>query len=163
VRVGRAASGLARGATRMYPIPRGWFGQQVPMIYFLHTRAPGFRARTWLSVRGNGAVGPQAMSEIAAAHRWRSHNMADLSALELEVAQTIVEALNLEDTRAEDIDPEEALFRDGLGLDSIDALEIALAISMKYGFQIRSDDNDNARIFASLRSLSQHVGENRVK
>lgn len=89
--------------------------------------------------------------------------MADLSELELEVARTIVDALNLEDVRAEDIDPEEPLFRDGLGLDSIDALEIALAISMKYGFQIRSDDNDNSRIFASLRSLSQHVEEHRVK
>lgn len=89
--------------------------------------------------------------------------MADLSELELEVAHTIVDALNLDDVRAEDIDPEEPLFRDGLGLDSIDALEIALAISMKYGFQIRSDDNDNSRIFASLRSLSQHVEENRVK
>jgi acyl carrier protein len=84
-------------------------------------------------------------------------------AQELEVAQTIVDALNLEDIRAEGIDPEEPLFRDGLGLDSIDALEIALAISMKYGFQIRSDDNDNSRIFASLRSLSHHVEENRVK
>jgi len=90
-------------------------------------------------------------------------NMSDLSELELEVARTIVDALNLEDVRAEDIDPEAPLFRDGLGLDSIDALEIALAISMKYGFQIRSDDNDNSKIFASLRSLSQHVGDNRVK
>jgi acyl carrier protein len=90
-------------------------------------------------------------------------NMADLSELELEVARTIVDALNLEDVRAENIDPEAPLFRDGLGLDSIDALEIALAISMKYGFQIRSDDNDNSKIFASLRSLSQHVGDNRVK
>lgn len=89
--------------------------------------------------------------------------MADLSALELEVAHTIVDALNLEDVRAEEIDPEEPLFRDGLGLDSIDALEIALAISMKYGFQIRADDEDNAKIFASLRSLSRHVEENRVK
>ena len=89
--------------------------------------------------------------------------MADLSPLELEIAHTIVDALNLEDVRAEEIDPEEPLFRDGLGLDSIDALEIALAISMKYGFQIRSDDTDNSRIFASLRSLSQHVEENRVK
>ena len=89
--------------------------------------------------------------------------MADLTELELEVARTIVEALNLEDVRAEDIDPEAALFRDGLGLDSIDALEIALAISVKYGFQIRSDDDDNSKIFASLRSLSQHVEENRVK
>lgn len=89
--------------------------------------------------------------------------MATRSPLELEVAETIVEALNLEDVRAEDIDPEMALFREGLGLDSIDALEIALAISMKYGFQIRSDDNDNNRIFSSLRSLSQHVEENRTK
>lgn len=89
--------------------------------------------------------------------------MADLSALELEVAHTIVNALNLEDVRAEDIDPEAPLFREGLGLDSIDALEIALAISMKYGFQIRADDENNTRIFASLRALSQHVEENRVK
>ena len=89
--------------------------------------------------------------------------MADLSPLELEVATTIVEALNLEDVRAEDIDPEEPLFREGLGLDSIDALEIALAVSMKYGFQIRSDDDDNTRIFSSLRALSRHVEENRVK
>jgi acyl carrier protein len=89
--------------------------------------------------------------------------MADLSPLELEIAHTIVDVLNLEDVRAGEIDPEEPLFREGLGLDSIDALEIALAISMKYGFQIRSDDNDNSRIFASLRSLSRHVEENRVK
>jgi acyl carrier protein len=89
--------------------------------------------------------------------------MADLSALELEIAHVIVDDLNLEDVRAEEIDPEEPLFRDGLGLDSIDALEIALAISTKYGFQIRSGDDDNSRIFASLRSLSHHVEENRVK
>jgi acyl carrier protein len=89
--------------------------------------------------------------------------MADLSALELEVARVIVDALYLEDVRAEEIGPEEPLFRDGLGLDSIDALEIALAISMKYGFQIRSGDDDNSRIFASLRSLSHHIEENRVK
>lgn len=89
--------------------------------------------------------------------------MADLSALELEIAHVIVDALNLEDVRAEEIGPEEPLFRDGLGLDSIDALEVALAISMKYGFQIRSDDDDNSQIFASLRSLSHHVEENRVK
>ena len=88
--------------------------------------------------------------------------MADLSALELEVAHGIVDTLHLEDVRAEDIDPEDPLFRDGLGLDSIDALEIALAISLKYGFQIRSDD-DNSQIFASLRSLSHHVEKNRIK
>jgi len=89
--------------------------------------------------------------------------MTNLSALELEIAHTIVDALNLEDVCAEEIGPEEPLFRDGLGLDSIDALEIALAISTKYGFQIRSGDDDNSRIFACLRSLSHHVEENRVK
>ena len=89
--------------------------------------------------------------------------MADLSALELEVACVIVDALILDDVRAEEFDPEEPLFRDGLGLDSIDALEIALVISTKYGFQIRSGDDDNTRIFTSLRSLSQHVEENRIK
>ena len=89
--------------------------------------------------------------------------MAVSSPLELEVAHLIVDALNLEDVRAEDINPDEPLFRDGLGLDSIDALEISLAISVKYGFQIRSDDGENDRIFASLRSLSQHVEENRTK
>lgn len=89
--------------------------------------------------------------------------MADLSALELEVAHVIVEALNLEDVRAEDIDPEQPLFRDGLGLDSIDALEIALALSLKYGIQIRSDDKENTEIFSSLRSLSHHIEENRIK
>ena len=89
--------------------------------------------------------------------------MADPSPLELEVARTIVDALNLEDVRAEDIHPDEPLFREGLGLDSIDALEIALAISMRYGFQIRSGDTDSSHIFASLRSLSHHVEENRTK
>ena len=79
------------------------------------------------------------------------------------MAHVIVDALNLEDVRAEDIDPDEPLFRDGLGLDSIDALEIALAISVKYGFQIRSDEGEGDRIFASLRSLSQHVEANRTK
>ena len=84
-----------------------------------------------------------------------------LSSLEQEVAELIVEALNLEDIQAEDIEPDAPLFGDGLGLDSIDALEIALAISMKYGFQLRSDDNDNQRIFASLRALSRHIEDNR--
>lgn len=78
---------------------------------------------------------------------------------EKQVAELIVEALNL-DVEPEDIQPEEPLFGEGLGLDSIDALELAMAISKKYGFQLRSDDSDNAKIFASLRSLSAHVAEN---
>ena len=61
------------------------------------------------------------------------------------------------------IDPDAQLFGDGLGLDSIDMLEIALAITQKYGFQLRSDNPDNEQIFRSLRSLSAHVALNRVR
>lgn len=88
--------------------------------------------------------------------------MAELSALEQEVGQLIIDALNLEEISVADIDPEAALFRDGLGLDSIDALELALAISRQYGFQLRSDDQSNAEIFASLRALSAHVAQHRA-
>ena len=81
---------------------------------------------------------------------------------ELEVAALIVEALNLEDISASEIEPEAPLFREGLGLDSIDALEIAMAISQKYGFQLRSDDPDNATIFSTLRQLSEHIEKNKL-
>jgi acyl carrier protein len=89
--------------------------------------------------------------------------MVQLSAPEREVAQLIIDTLNLEDIEAEDIDPQAALFNEGLGLDSIDALELALAISKKYGFQLRSDDEDNARIFSSLRALTEHIEKNRAE
>jgi len=89
--------------------------------------------------------------------------MAEKTALEREVAQLIVEALNLEEVKPEEIDPEAALFREGLGLDSIDALELALAISKKYGFKLQSDDKQNSEIFRSLRALAQHVEKNRVQ
>lgn len=82
--------------------------------------------------------------------------------MELEVARLIVETLNLEDVDPEEIEPEAPLFGEGLGLDSIDALELALAISKTYGFQLRSDDTENARIFASLRAMSQHIAAHRV-
>ncbi|APZ42043.1 phosphopantetheine-binding protein [Acidihalobacter ferrooxydans] len=88
--------------------------------------------------------------------------MTEMTEQEREVAQLIVDALNLDDLNAEDIDPQEPLFRDGLGLDSIDALELALAISKRYGFQLKSDDEHNRQVFASLRSLSQHIEQNRV-
>ena len=89
--------------------------------------------------------------------------MAVLSPLELEVARLIISTLNLEGITPENIDPEAPLFGDGLGLDSIDALELALAISNSYGFQLRSDDTENARIFASLRALSQHIEQRRSR
>jgi acyl carrier protein len=82
--------------------------------------------------------------------------------LEREIAQLIVEAVNL-DTPADAIDPEARLFGEGLGLDSIDLLEIALVVSRRYGFQLRSDDADNGRIFSSLRSLSTHIGQHRTR
>lgn len=84
------------------------------------------------------------------------------STLELELAQLFVDALNLE-TTAEAIDPLAPLFGDGLGLDSIDILEVALEISQRYGFQLRSDDENNQRIFQNLRSLAAHVAQHRTK
>jgi acyl carrier protein len=88
--------------------------------------------------------------------------MAEQTPLEREMGELIVTALNLEGVEATSIDPEAPLFREGLGLDSIDALEISLAIAQKYGVQLRSDDSDNKRIFANLRSLSQHVEQHRT-
>jgi acyl carrier protein len=82
--------------------------------------------------------------------------------LELEVAALLAEAVNLDKPAAE-LDPNMPLFGDGLGLDSIDVLEVALAVSKKYGFQLRSDDPVNRRIFASLRSLSAHIAQHRTR
>ena len=84
------------------------------------------------------------------------------SLIEPEVAQLLVDTLNLE-IKPADIDPAKPLFREGLGLDSIDALEIALAISKRYGFQLRSDDKNNREIFASLRSLGNYIQQHRIR
>ena len=85
-----------------------------------------------------------------------------VDALLPEVAALIVEALNLE-MAPEEIDPDAPLFGEGLGLDSIDVLEIALVISKHYGFQLRSDNADNVRIFASLRALTAYIASQRTK
>ena len=79
---------------------------------------------------------------------------------ELELAELIVESLNLEDISAADIQPEEQLFGDGLGLDSIDALELALAVTQKYAVQLRADDANIMEVFGSLRSLSAYIDAN---
>ena len=81
---------------------------------------------------------------------------------ERELAELIVESLNIDWVKPDAIDPDGALFGGDLGLDSIDALELALAVSKRYGFQLRSDNEDNRRIFASLRALSQHVEQHRT-
>ncbi len=73
----------------------------------------------------------------------------------------MVQALNLEVTAAQ-IDPVAPLYGDGLGLDSIDILEVALEVSRRYGFELRSDDEHNKHIFASLRSLAAHVAAHRT-
>lgn len=86
---------------------------------------------------------------------------ADHAALERELAALFVEALNLE-MKAEEIDPTAPLFGDGLGLDSIDILEVALEVSHRYGFQLRSDDENNQKIFQNLRSLAAHVAQHRT-
>ncbi|HJT97832.1 MAG TPA: phosphopantetheine-binding protein [Rhodanobacteraceae bacterium] len=77
------------------------------------------------------------------------------------LAELIVESLNIDWIKPGAIDPEAALFGGDLGLDSIDALELALAVSKRYGFQLRSDNPDNKRIFGSLRALAAHIEENR--
>jgi acyl carrier protein len=82
--------------------------------------------------------------------------------LESEVAQLIVSALNLE-VAPESIDANSDLYGDGLGLDSIDILEIALVVSKQYGIQMKTEGDDNFAVFKSLRSLSSYIAENRTK
>jgi acyl carrier protein len=83
-------------------------------------------------------------------------------ALLQEIAGLVVSALNL-DVRPADIDPDAPLYKDGLGLDSIDILEVALVVSKRYGFKLKEDDQDNVRTFRSLNALAAHVAERRTK
>ena len=83
--------------------------------------------------------------------------------LEQAVADLVVATLNLE-TPAAEIDPIAPLFGDaGLGLDSIDMLELSLAISKKYGFQLRADSIDKASVFASLRAFCRYIDQHRAR
>jgi acyl carrier protein len=87
---------------------------------------------------------------------------ANAATLAREVAGLIVEALNL-DIAPADIDPDRALYGEGLGLDSIDILEIALVVSKQYGVQLRADSQENQRIFGSLRQLVDYIIAHRTK
>ncbi len=87
--------------------------------------------------------------------------MSDQTPFETEIAQLLVTTLNLK-VQPADIPPLDPLFGEGLGLDSIDALEIALVVHQNYGYKLRSDDPDNATIFSSLRSLCETIQKNRV-
>jgi acyl carrier protein len=80
----------------------------------------------------------------------------EMTAEELELARLIVVTLNLE-VEPDSIDPDAPLYSEGLGMDSIDVLEIALAVSKAYGVKLRSDDENNRSIFSSLRNLNRHI------
>jgi acyl carrier protein len=82
--------------------------------------------------------------------------------LERQIASLFVQALNLE-IAVEDIDPDAPLYGEGLGLDSIDILEVALIVSKKYGVQLRADSQENHKIFRSLRHLAEHIAAQRTK
>lgn len=82
--------------------------------------------------------------------------------LQLEIAELMVQALNL-DTTAAEISPDAPLYGNGLGLDSIDILEVALVISKRYGLQLKADSEDNHRIFSSLRNLADYVATHKTK
>jgi len=82
---------------------------------------------------------------------------------EQRIKELIVEALMLEDVRPEDIDSEAPLFVEGLGLDSIDALELAMAIDKRFGVRIRADDEQNRHIFANVKNLAAYVREHAIR
>jgi acyl carrier protein len=87
---------------------------------------------------------------------------ADSTAVQRELAGLIVAALNL-DVTADEIDPREPLYGEGLGLDSIDILEIALVVSKQYGIQLRADSDENEQIFRSLQHLADYITAHRTK
>lgn len=100
------------------------------------------------------------MSSTAQTSASAAGDSPEQSPIEKELAVLLVNALNLEVAPA-DIVPTDPLYGEGLGLDSIDILEVALEVSRRYGFQLRSDDERNQQIFLSLRTLATHVAEHR--
>ena len=92
----------------------------------------------------------------------QTHKPNPNGTLQQEVAELIVSAVNL-DTLPSEIQPDAPLFGEGLGLDSIDILEVSLVLSKRYGIQLSSDSNDNVSIFLSLHSLTQYIADHRTK
>ncbi|WP_299982209.1 phosphopantetheine-binding protein [uncultured Pseudoteredinibacter sp.] len=84
-----------------------------------------------------------------------------MSNLEQEIKQLIIDSLDLEDLSCEEIDSNEPLFVDGLGLDSIDALELGLAIQKEYGVKLDSDSEENRKHFANVKSLAALIAQHR--
>ena len=91
----------------------------------------------------------------------KSAPLADVG-LQREIAVLFVQALNLE-VQADEIDPDAPLYGEGLGLDSIDILEVALILSKQYGIQLRADSQENQQIFRSLRHLAEYIAAHRTK
>jgi acyl carrier protein len=85
-----------------------------------------------------------------------------MSQLQLEIRQLIIDALGLEDLSPDDIAVDQPLFGEGLGLDSVDALELGLAIQKRFGIKIDADAKDTRRHFASVDSLAAFVQANRA-
>ena len=112
--------------------------------------------------RGAAPENPKISMSMIPQDSSQTSALAADAALIREVAELVVSSLNLE-TPAADILPDDALYGDGLGLDSIDILEIALVVSKQYGLQLRADHEDNTAIFQSLRSLSDHIALQRTK
>jgi len=137
----------------------GLFGKLAPQIARCRPGSidnESVRATSLLRRCGAGSGGSRQSHADSAPRMTPAH-----PELQREVAALLVEALNL-DIAPESIDPQAALYGEGLGLDSIDILEVALVVSQRYGFQLRSDDEDNIRIFTSLASLTDHIATHRT-
>jgi acyl carrier protein len=89
--------------------------------------------------------------------------MNDVKNIEQEIARLIVDTLHLDDITPEQIEAEAPLFGDGLGLDSLDMLELSMEVEQKYGVALRSDDPEHIKIFVSLRRLSEYIQVHRVR
>ena len=92
----------------------------------------------------------------------QKHTVSSTAELQREVAELMIECLNLEVT-ADQITADAPLYGDGLGLDSIDVLEVALVVSKRYGLQLRADSADNQHVFSSLRNLSDYIATQRTR
>ena len=89
--------------------------------------------------------------------------MVEPESIHAELKKLVVEALALEDTTPDEIETDAPLFGEGLGLDSIDALEIAMVLEERYGITLEDDPEANQRVFESIRSLAAFVAESRVR
>lgn len=128
----------------------------------MHEEAGTGRGGGWICLRSQaGRQSPFSALPIGEHEKSMAQDATSESAQEAALARLIVETLKLEVSPSE-IDPEAPLYGEGLGLDSIDMLEIALAISQRYDVKLRADDEANIRIFGSLRSLNQHIQERRA-